>query len=111
MTVRQGTDDADRLLVGRDDRAALQERLEAGDPLARPVGNVQQGALLDLAALAVALAQEDGRGRVAVGDGFDVHGQMLSQDTSYCNIKSRIYMATNWAEQNKMLLKYQSHEW
>ena len=53
MTVRQGTDDADRLLVARNDRAALQERLEAGDPLGRPVGEIEERALPDLAALAV----------------------------------------------------------
>jgi hypothetical protein len=35
---------------------------EVGDPLVRPVGEVQQGALLDLARLAIALAQQDGRG-------------------------------------------------
>ena len=38
--------------------------------LARPVGQVQQRALLDLAALAVALAQEDRRGRIPVPDRF-----------------------------------------
>ena len=37
-------------LVARDDRAALQQRREAGDPFARRVGQVQQRALLDLAA-------------------------------------------------------------
>jgi hypothetical protein len=58
--MRQGADDADRRLVARDDCAAFQQRLEAGDMLARPVGQVQERALLDLAALAVALAQEDG---------------------------------------------------
>jgi len=41
---------------------AFEQCLEAGDPLVRPVGEVQQGALLDLARLAIALAQQDGRG-------------------------------------------------
>ena len=58
--MRQGADDADRRLVARDDCAAFQQRLKAGDMLARPVGQVQERALLDLAALTVALAQEDG---------------------------------------------------
>jgi hypothetical protein len=53
-------DDGDAILVLGDDGAAFQQHLEAGDPLARPVGQVQQGALLDLAALAVALAQQNG---------------------------------------------------
>src|SRR5205807_6019652 len=43
-----------------------------------PVGEVQQRALLDLASLAVALAQQDGRGRVAIGDRFDIHGSMIA---------------------------------
>ena len=45
-----------------DDGAAFEQCLEAGDPLVRPIGEVQQGALLDLARLAIALAQQDGRG-------------------------------------------------
>ena len=106
--VRQGADDADRLLVGRDDRAAVQERLEASDPLARPVGNVQKRALLDLAALAEALAQEDGGGRVAVGDRFDIHGQTIRKSNETYNTIIPIYMATNWAAQSIILPKNQS---
>ena len=34
------------------------------------MGEIGQGAFMDLFALAAAFAQEDGRGRVAVGDGF-----------------------------------------
>src|SRR5204862_2508858 len=60
------------------DGAAFEQCLEAGDPLLRPVGEVQQRALLDLASLAVALAQQDGRGRVAIGDRFDIHGSMIA---------------------------------
>jgi hypothetical protein len=39
-----------------------------------PVGEVAEGAFADLPVLAVALAQEDGGGRVAVRDGVDIHG-------------------------------------
>ena len=108
MTVRQGTDDADRLLVSRDDRAALQQRLEAGDPLARPVGQVQERALLDLPALAVALAQEDGRGRIAVRDGFDVHGPIIDTTLQLSIHKIQLYMATFSPSRTKLLLKFQS---
>src|SRR5271157_2776754 len=62
VPVRQGANDADRLLLARDDRAALEQRLEAGDPLAGPVRQVEQRALPDLPAFAIALAQEDGGG-------------------------------------------------
>ena len=61
------------------DRAALQEGLEAGDALGRPVGKVEQRALPHLAALAIALAQEDRRPGVAVRDRLDVHGAMIGQ--------------------------------
>ena len=57
VPVRQGANDADRLLLARDDRAALEQRLEAADPLAGPVRQVEQRALLDLPAFAIALAQ------------------------------------------------------
>jgi hypothetical protein len=39
--------DSDGILVLGNDGAAFEQRLEAGDPLVRPVGQVQQGALLD----------------------------------------------------------------
>src|SRR6187431_1013239 len=39
-----------------------------------PVGQIADGAFTNLAVLTVALAQEDGGGRVPVGDGFDIHG-------------------------------------
>ena len=62
MTMRQRADDGNGILVTGDDGAAFEQCLEAGDPLVRLVGEVQQRALLDLARLAVALAQQDGRG-------------------------------------------------
>src|SRR3954462_9122964 len=51
---------------GRDDGAALEQGLEALEEFGRPVSEVEEGALLDLSALAVGLAQQDGRGRAAV---------------------------------------------
>ena len=63
--------------------AAFEQCLEAGDPLVRPVGEVQERALLDLASLAEALAQQDGRGRVAIGDGFDIHGNIIEMFPVY----------------------------
>ncbi len=78
MTMRQRADDGDGILFLGDDSAAFEQRLEAGDPLVRPVGEVQERALLDLAGLAIALAQQDGRGRAAIGDGFDIHGNIIT---------------------------------
>jgi len=62
MTMRQRADDGDGILVLGNDGAAFEQCLEAGDPLMRPVREVQEGALFDLTSLAVALAQQDGRG-------------------------------------------------
>ena len=78
MPMRQRADDGDRLLVAGNDGAALEQHPEAGDPVLRPVRKVQQGALLDLAAFTVAFAQQDGRGRAAIGHRFDVHGNMIT---------------------------------
>src|SRR5208337_4192907 len=97
MAVRQRTDDADRLPIARNDRAALEERFEAGDALRRPVGKVEQRALPHLAALAIALAQQDRRRGVAVRDRLDVHGAMIDQSTIHRKLKPLYYMATEWA--------------
>ena len=63
--------------------AAFEQCLEAGDPLVRPVGEVQQRALLDLARLAVALAQQNRRGRMAIGNRFDIHGNIIAMAPFY----------------------------
>jgi hypothetical protein len=96
MAVRQGAADGEGLVLGsgRHDRATLEQGLEALDQLARPSGQVAQGALLDLAALAIGLAQQDGRGRGAVGDGLDVHGRMMPPNNGRFKEKTADYMAT-----------------
>src|SRR3984893_14237145 len=58
MTMRQRADDGNGIPVLGNDGASFEQCLEAGDPLVRPVGEVQQRALLDLASLAIALAQQ-----------------------------------------------------
>src|SRR5208337_4483004 len=52
---------------------------QAVDLRLRPVGNVGEGARLDLAVLAIALAQEHGWRRIAVRDARDVHDQLESR--------------------------------
>ena len=47
MPMRQRADDGDGILVLGNNGAAFEQCLEAGDTLARPVGEVQQRALLD----------------------------------------------------------------
>src|SRR4029077_1502323 len=53
-----------------------------------PVGEISQCAVLNLALPAEGLAQENTRGRVTVGDRFDIHGYQKNK------IKIHIYMAT-----------------
>jgi hypothetical protein len=61
MTMRQRADDGNAIMALGNVGAAFEQCLEAGDPPVRPAGK-QQRALLDLAGLAVAFAQQDGRG-------------------------------------------------
>ena len=58
------------------DGAALEHAAQALDVGRGPVGQVAQGALTDLALVAVALAQENGGWRVPVRDRFDIHDRI-----------------------------------
>src|SRR5208337_3153167 len=73
VAMRQAADDLERRRSGWHDHAALEERAEAFDPVTRPIRKVEQGPLLDLAALAIGLAQQDRRWGIAVGDALDIH--------------------------------------
>jgi hypothetical protein len=64
MPVRQRAPDRHRLPLGGDDLAAFQQGAKALDQFLRPIGQVRQGPLLDLAVLAKGLPQQD-RGRRA----------------------------------------------
>jgi hypothetical protein len=74
MAVRQGADDLHRA-TRRRQRLAPQHRLERRDLGRRPVGQVGKRAGLDLAVLAVALAQQDRGARLAVRDDPHVHAR------------------------------------
>ena len=76
MAMRQGAFD-DEELVGVDQGFVFEHAPEALDLVLGPMGEIGQGAFMDLFTLTAAFAQEDGRGRVTVGDGFDVHGTIL----------------------------------
>ena len=75
VAVRQAADDGEGVTLGGDDGAALEHAAQAFNVGRGPVGQIAQCALTNLAAFAVALAQEDRRWRVPVWDGFDVHDE------------------------------------
>ena len=60
-------------LTGRHQGVAAQRGAQQLDPLRRPVGKIFQGAVFDLVAVAVALAQQDRGAGAAVGDDGDIH--------------------------------------
>jgi len=74
MAVRQGADDGEGVAFGGYDGAAPEHATQPLDVGGGPVGEIAQGAFTNLAALAIALAQQDGGGRVPVGHRFDIHG-------------------------------------
>lgn len=76
--VRQAAAHDDRLSIGGDRCAAFQQRAQTFDELGRPIGQIGEGAFFDLAGVAIAFAQQDGRRRRAVGDRFDIHGLIIS---------------------------------
>ena len=96
VAVRQRAGDGEGVVPGGDDSAASQHTAQAFDMGRGPVGEVAEGALTDPALLAVRLTQQDGRRRVPVRDGFDIHG--LRGADSVASYKSQIgdYMATFW---------------
>ena len=72
MAVRQGAADLERLIDGHQVLAG-ENLAHQGDLLAIEAGDVGDGPGLDLAAFAIALADEVGRRRVTVGDTGDVY--------------------------------------
>ena len=48
------------------------------DDRGRQLAEIREGAFLDLAVFPIGLAKQDSGGRVAIGDGIDVHGHMYT---------------------------------
>jgi len=78
--MRKRVGHSDGVTIRRDDGAAFEHAAQALNVRPGPVREIAQGSLPDLAVLAVTFAQEDGWGRLAVGDGFDVHGRDSEHD-------------------------------
>ena len=80
VAVREGADDLKGLLGGHQG-LAFEHLAQHRDLRGRPVGEIGQGALVNLVAFPNRLAQQDGGGGVAVGDGVHIHGPMIAQST------------------------------
>ena len=79
MAVPQRAGDLEALFADRHEGLAGQHPAQALDLRLRPIGDIGQRARLDLAALAIALAQQDGGARITVRDARDVHEQLESR--------------------------------
>ena len=80
MAVRAGADDVEGSRQrGADGGIALQHGPQRVDFSGGPVGEIGDGAVVDLAVLAEALAQEDSGRGVAVGDDGDIHVDRIGQ--------------------------------
>ena len=73
---------------------APQQAAEGFDADRGPVGEVGEGAVLDLAVVAKGFAQEDGGRGVAVGDGGDIHDFCISLRSLHVKENICIYMTT-----------------
>jgi len=71
MAVGQGAASGDGLVGAREGDAALEDGV---DGVGRELGEIGDGLAADALALAPGLAEQDGRGAVAIGDGLDVEG-------------------------------------
>jgi hypothetical protein len=78
VAVRQRAGDLEGLGSQRRQGLAGEHPAQAVNLRLRPVEDVGERARLDLAALAIALAQEDGGRRIAVWDARDVHDKRES---------------------------------
>ena len=73
MSVVAGVQDLKGVVHGPHRDAALQQKAEPADDFVGPLRQVGQGALPDLAALAVGLAEQHGGRGFPVGHSFDIH--------------------------------------
>ena len=75
--------DAGEGIVGIDELLTAEDAAQHVDRGGGLLGEVGEGALLDVAAVAVGLSEEDGGGRGAVGHALDVHVHPLSHSMLY----------------------------
>src|SRR5712664_1425157 len=92
--MRQTTQDAQCLLIRRGHGLIAQHPAQRFDLRGRPIRQIGERALLDLVAVAIALAQQDRRRRIAIRNALDVHGKLESLQTR--EVKNKL--ATTWVQ-------------
>jgi hypothetical protein len=73
---------------------ALEQLAQGLDLQGRPLGEIGDGAVVDLAIFAEAFSQEDGGWGVAVGDGRHIHVDRIRYRKLNCKCNIHIYMTT-----------------
>jgi hypothetical protein len=95
VAMRTGADDVESSRKRRaDGSGAFQDGAESLDLGGRPMREVGEGAVLDLAVAAKGLAEEDSGRGVAVGDVGDVHAYILSLMNRTVKHNNSCYMTT-----------------
>jgi hypothetical protein len=98
MAMGAGADDVEGLRQrGADGSSAFQDGAECVDFGRRPMGDVGEGAVEDLAVETEGFAEEDGGRGVAVGYGGDVHAYIIQTTILNVNRIFNIYMTTSIA--------------
>jgi len=95
VTVRKRADDVEGIWGKRaDEGVAFEDLAERFDLGGGPVGQVGEGAVVDLTPLAKGLTKEDGGRGVAIGYGGYVHVYYISLYQHIVNTYNNIYMST-----------------
>ena len=90
-----GADDVEGLRErGTEGGGALQDGAKRIDFGRGPVGEIGDGAVVDLAVLTETFAEEDSGGRVSVGDDGDVHVDIVLELFNKYKHNSNYYMTT-----------------
>ena len=96
VAVRTGADDIEGLRKrSTDGSSAPQDGAEGIDLSRGPMGDIGEGAVVDLAVESERLAEEDGGRGVAIGDGGHIHAYIISIYYRKIKLNYNIYMTTH----------------
>ena len=112
MAMREGTGDGEgsrqresRRRNKTGNSGAFEDKAEGFDLLRGPMREVGDGAVFDFAVEAEGFTEEDGGGRVAVGDGGHIHDHIIYTNPVYSKYIISSYMTTQTREKLTKCLK------